>query len=293
MRFLVSMIMVWVVLGAVNGLARDVDEEPRQAGPEVFPPRLSPGPTGNEFVKRTEMMAPQEREDAIYREVMRGNVPDHLKRFIPIFVSHLTAEGRVVNATVYVLPDYLAIGTNDDFVRIPMNFNTARRLAKALGFMLPTRKIVDAIYQQADIRLDPQPLGPGPGMCTSAAYLKHNQRINRQAGDAADAFALLAGHKKDVVISASLAHAPDQIAIYGWHRADDEPIQHLSIAHGANYVDYSHGVRFISETVVVDGTPHSLFDVLETLELAPVLSYDGVYRNLRRIMHRISEPPSI
>ena len=46
---------------------------------------------------------------------------------------------------------------------------------------------------------------------------------------------------------------PGKIAIYGWHRLNGAPIQPLSTVHGACYADYSHGIRLVSETVLVDG----------------------------------------
>lgn len=56
------------------------------------------------------------------------------------------------------MPDYLAIGSNDDFVRIPMDPKTAQKIADQTGTSLPTTKMVDDIYKQADTRLTPQPL---------------------------------------------------------------------------------------------------------------------------------------
>jgi hypothetical protein len=56
---------------------------------------------------------------------------------------------------------------------------------------------------------------------------------------------LLAGHKKDLVLTRKLATRPNRVAIYGWHQLSGEPIQPVSTVHVAEYADYSHGVRLI------------------------------------------------
>ena len=86
---------------------------------------------------------------------------------------------------------------------------------------------------------------------------------------------LTAGHMKDLVISTRLWSQPGRVAIYGWHRAADAPIQPLSTVHGARYADYSHGVRLVSQRVFVNGEPRSLFDVLADRRLSRLLSDEG------------------
>jgi hypothetical protein len=91
---------------------------------------------------------------------------------------------------------------------------------------------------------------------------------------------LVSGHKKDVVITNRLAMRPGQIAIYGWHRAKGAPIQPLSTVHGAGYADYSHGIRLISETAIIDGKLRYMDDILQDSLLANVLSDEGAIRIL-------------
>jgi hypothetical protein len=47
------------------------------------------------------------------------------------------------------MPKYLAVGPERDFRRITMNLYTARAVADRFQFTLPTRKMVDAIYDHA------------------------------------------------------------------------------------------------------------------------------------------------
>ena len=87
------------------------------------------------------------------------------------------------------------------------------------------------------------------------------------------------------MLSNRLRQLPGRVAIYGWHWAPGHPIQPLSTVHGAQYVDYSHGVRLVSTTVVVDSRPRSIYDVLQDSQLAPVLSREGVTRDPWALMH--------
>ena len=84
--------------------------------------------------------------------------------------------GRLVRATIFVTPDYLAIGSQSDFIRMPMNYHTASRVASQFGFILPTRRMVDAIYNQSEDHFTPQPLPPGPQMRSTAYYQRHNRK---------------------------------------------------------------------------------------------------------------------
>ena len=59
-----------------------------------------------------------------------------------------------------------------------------------------------------------------------------------------------------------LAVAPGRLYIYGWHYPDGHAIQPLSGAHGAGYVDYSHGARLVRDEVLVDGRICSLSRLL-------------------------------
>jgi hypothetical protein len=183
----------------------------------------------------------------------------------------------MLSATVFVMPDYLAIGADDDFLRIPMNLETATTIAAQFGFILPTRRVVDAITAQAEHHLQPQPLPPGPQMTSTEYYRRHNELIEAQARTlGVTRGTLVAGHKKDVVISNRLARTPGRIAIYGWHRPGGAPIQPLSTVHGACYEDYSHGIRLMSDMAWQEGTFRPIREILQDPAAVAVLSDEGV-----------------
>jgi len=241
--------------------------------------RPQQSPQGSTFVKKTFTMSESEREEAIYQAVTSGNIPKFLRQLKPVVVRGKSLSGKSLSGTIYVMPDYLAIGSEQDFVRMPMNPITAQRIANHMGMFLPTTKIVDDIYRNADVKMSPAPLPPGKQMTTSAYYYKHNQKVEGQRRGKLGA--LTAGHKKDVVITNQLDRRPGRVAIYGWHRTSGIPIQPLSLVHHDKYADYSHGIRLIGSVMKIGGKDHKVYDVMQNPELAPLLSSEGAIRSPR------------
>ena len=97
-------------------------------------------------------MDDQHREQAILSEILAGNVPGFLRRLVPVELAYQSGRHTTLTATIFVMPEYLAIGSDDDFLRIPTNLETASLVAARFGFVLPTTKMVDAIYEQAAFR---------------------------------------------------------------------------------------------------------------------------------------------
>lgn len=100
------------------------------------------------------------------------------------------------------------------------------------------------------------------------------------AGRGAEHGLLTAGHQKDLVISNRLTQHPDRVAIYGWHHQNGKPIQGLSTVHENSYADYSHGVRLVGGTMLVDGQERPVSEVLQTA-LAGLISNEGALRDPR------------
>jgi hypothetical protein len=189
-----------------------------------------------------------------------------------------------------VIPDYLSVGSDKDFVRMPMNLRSSTRIAREFGFVLPTDKIVDAVHSQAAYQFRPQPLKAGPRMVLPDYFRMHDTRIREQGlKDGAPTDGLVAGHKKDVVLTNRLNLRRGRIAIYGWHYRDGTPIQPLSTAHHAGYADYSHGIRLVSQFISIEGRRHSIYDVLRDERRAELLNgADGAILNVDTLMGRIS-----
>lgn len=192
---------------------------------------------------------------------------------VPVKVTHGDLVGEI-----YVASDYFSLGAEDDFLRMPLLPETAQRIADANGWTLPTPKIVDAIWRGAGIRMPPMTTTPDAGMVTLRRFAEHNQRIQRALEANYPGMwpgRLIAGHKKDVVLTNELTRG--RVAIYGWHRPDGSVIQGLNAhAHSDRYVDYSHGVRFVDGMMRVNGASMSLTSVFASPELAPLVSREGV-----------------
>ena len=268
-----------VVAGAGWLIAAESPSRPMPA----IPPRPDGAITGTEFARRTTGIPGVERQKAALEQLGLGNMPERLRHLESVRLT--SAAGAEV--VIWVMPDYLAIGSDTDSLRIPLTYPSAVNIARRLGFVLPTRKMVDAIYEQADVRLKPEPMPPGPRMRSSAYYLQHQQTIEAQlAGRGGDG--LISGHKKDIVLTKRLRSKQDRIAIYGWHRDEDRPIQPLSTVHGARYADYSHGLRLVWATASVGGTERPVLELLADPELASAMTYEGEIRNPGELM---SWPP--
>jgi hypothetical protein len=180
----------------------------------------------------------------------------------------------VENAAYEVMPDYLAIGNDTDFVRMPMTPQSATQIATAFGCTLPTRKMVNDIYAAAEVKLEPKPQTKDRE--TVETFVRFNDIIEQQrAGAGKPLGQLVAGHKKDVVLTNRLKEKPNKVAIYGWHKPDGQPIQPLYVGHADYYVDYSHGIRLVKQTMTVDGKPKQIADVLRDAELSKLVSDEG------------------
>ena len=171
-----------------------------------------------------------------------------------------------------MLPDYLAIGSDDDFVRMPMTPQTAQKIADLFGCVLPTRKLVDAIDAAAVVKLAPHPMTEAREAV--ATFVEHNQIIEEQRGEQ-KLGRLITGIKKDIVLTPRIFEKPQRLAIYGWRQLNGQPIQPLTIVHWNQYVDYSHGVRLIRDTIEVDGKPLKIADLLSDPERCGLVSDEG------------------
>ncbi len=231
---------------------------------------------GSEFARTISSMDGSMREQAILTQLIEGNLPDFLRRLKPVRLSRRLKDGRRITVSIFVMPDYLAVGSDSDYLLIPMTLPTATQIALRFGFVLPTKKMVDAIFRQSAFHFKPEPLAPCPQMTSTAYYVKHDERIKEQRQALENSLGdLVSGHKKDVILTNRLVQAVGKIAIYGWHRLSGVPIQPLSTVHQASYADYSHGIRLVSEIVLMEGKPRSIYGVLQDPELTNVLSDEG------------------
>ena len=217
--------------------------------------------TGTQFYKTVAGITREERESRAVSEILQGNMPVFLKKMCRINVSLFdSVHQKTIHAHYFVTPDYLSIGSNTDFARIPLTPMSAQHIADSLHCFLPTRKIVNDIYNQAKIKLEPQPMyafrDSAPTFFHHHLIIEGQRRLQK---------GLIAGIKKDVVISDKISRdaKPNRVAIYGWHKLDGKPIQPLYTGHVNWYVDYSHGIRLVHRTIYVEGKAMDYVAVLQ------------------------------
>lgn len=256
-------------------------EKPRPSGSRhshssTESPRIPERPAGAlggvAFMKKIAGMSLDDREAAAFQEISGGNLPQFLRRFKPVTITAVAPTGEKISGVLAVMPDYLAVGGDDDFVRLPLTPQTAQRIADRFGCVLPTRKIVDAIDHEAEVRLAPRPLTEDRQ--SVATFLRHHriiesQRAGRPLGP------LVTGVKKDVVLSPRIFERPNRLALYGWRKLDGRPIQDLTIVHTDRYVDYSHGVRLVSEVIEIAGRKERISELLKDKTRCAIVSDEG------------------
>ena len=282
-------VLIISVLSAGPCRAQNTESCSEDLAREV-PARHAGAPDGSEFVHRLAGLTDDEREAAIQEALLSGNLPSFLRRLRAVLLKTPATENAGTQIVVCVTPDYLAVGSDRNYFLTPMRLQTALAVARRFRFLLPTAKMVDAIYAQAGIHLAPRPLPAGDTMRTTAYYWEHNQLVHLQRADVgSDPGDLIAGDKKDLVLTNRLWNFPDRVAIYGWHRPDGNPIQPLSTVHGWRYADYSHGVRLVSDTAYVNGQPKPLLDLLQDPAMAALLSTEGQLRDARGLISMLGK----
>ena len=202
---------------------------------------------------------------------------------LPAFLGHLKSIAVVSDkhTLVYrVMPDYLCLGEDTDYIHIPMTPTAAIGWMHKHNFSLPTKTMVDQIYKQSEVKIKP--------ITWNAMYDKAVQKYNRDSTHAyieqskriQGLFAAtnkplgtsIAGHKKDVVLSNALLKHKKNVAIYGWYNKDGTVIQDLNASsHSVNYVDYSHGLRMVSNVCVLDGVETTLQAIWDDPELCKLI----------------------
>lgn len=238
----------------------------------------------------------QDREDAIVMAAQGGNVPYFNRHWVEVPVV-----GGGMTGTIFVTPDYFSIGTDEDFVRMPMAPATAEAIGSLIGGRLPTRKLVKDVHRAASQKLVAQPWGPpyDASMMSTGRFVAHNRKVQQQFFSKGFQLGpLTSGHKKDVVVSPRMD--PAHVCIYGWFKNDsvDSAIQGPGPNcrdHVAKYADYSHGIRFVKDTMIAAGKEMLVDDVMRDPELYKLVSDEGVFKGPTRYTKQPgpkTEPPT-
>lgn len=234
--------------------------------------------------------SPEQREEMIWAEIERGNHPSFARAFAPVTLS----DGKGRTATFQVTVDCFAVGTEDDWLRVPLSAYMAQKLADRFECALPTNKIVFEAYRQAKIPLvahllECQAVGGGRWQRSTFACRLHDDILQgrvpcKRGQPLPEAFGrldprlgghdgrcslpagphpgvLVAGHLKEVVINGE--DLSKTLGFAGFFPANRRPLQSgVGGPHGPGYADYSHGVRLVARHVELDGRTVDYEDVV-------------------------------
>lgn len=281
-----------VLLVVTTGLLLACDPGPDPGAPVLdLPPRPADAPGGDQIVEELQGLDVEAREDRVFAEVARGNIPGWLRQLervevtmeVPVEVAGPgtgETEGdatRTRRLTFWAMPDYLSIGSDDDFFYVPLSPRTALRIAELTGASLPTPWLVDAIWMEARVRLIPIRFRPDEHMGSLRYFNRHNhvvQAQRRQHG--ARPGQLVAGHKLDVVRLSPAPGPPADspaVGLYGWHLSDGAPIQPVHPVDPATPPHFSMGLRLVDRRILLDGIEVDVEDALRDPDLAGLLAY--------------------
>lgn len=294
----------------------------------IIPPRQSGMQSGTQIAQElqriignvsTQSEAETQRrrvlaEEYIYQQFRVGNVPDFMRpQNYQAITFERTIGTRKVRATVRICPDYLAIGSNDDHIRVPLSAPVAQRIADRYDLSLPTGLIVDALDAEArrtggyiDFYAAPtlaqgvtnpktsQPVARGEGgkpwnprqhgayegrwMLSGEFIVEQNRLITTAIARAGNPQGIRSGHKKDVIYDPfnyvrSNEGGGQCVVIY--HR----PFQGLSYTHTVSYPgDYSHGIRYLDSNVSLEITEQNGRVTRDTRSFASILNDPDLYR---------------
>lgn len=227
---------------------------------EISVPKIANKFSGSVFYQQVLRFQWQKRDSFAVAEILKGSVPNFLKKFVAVKSFYTDTLGNQHSAIFFASVDYVSIGNNQDWARVPLTPMAAQKIADSFHCFLPTKKMVDLIYQQAKIKLQPMPMYIYRD--SSITMWQHHLIIEGQRNNKKG---LIGGIKKDVILSAKIFDNTNtnKVAIYGWHELNEIPIQPVYTKHANWYVDYSHGIRLIHETIIVDGKKMLYTDVLK------------------------------
>lgn len=209
-----------------------------------------------------------------------------MRTFWVIDCPFLDTHGAQHSLKIQVLPDYLTIGTDSDRFRVSLNPLSHQKVADAWHCVLPTYHLVDEIWHAA-AKVPAQPWGPpyDASMMSTDRLAAQNAKIEAtMLSLGIDPTHLVAGHKKDVILTIQLATHPKSVSIYGWMEANGHVIQGLPLfmGHENTYADYAHGNRLVSRECVLDGQMDDLGRIMQDPVLCVGVSREGVLPFIRQ-----------
>ena len=203
----------------------------------------------------------REREALILGAVARGALD-------PPEWTTITANYKGRRAKIQVTTDALTILG----VRFDVTAEGAQRIADQLNAVLPTPRILQLIWEQADIRLDPCKMPADAQMASTARMIEHSECVDQRI---AGRTGLVANEGKHWVLTNRIAGKENLAANYGWFVKGRRPVQTVGLHHDTAHTDYSQIVRLVKPIINVDGRDVDIRHVGRSPELWGLVSDEG------------------
>lgn len=219
----------------------------------------------------------KQREDLIVAAVAQGALD-------PPEWTTITSYYQGRRAEIDVTKDALTILG----VRFDVTAEGAQRIADQLHAILPTPRVLQLIWEQADVRLKPCTLPADAAMASTARMIEHSSCVDRRI---AGRKGLVANVGKYWVLTNRLAEKRNVAANYGWFVKGQRPIQTVGTRHDTAHTDYSQVLRLIKPTIRVDGREVDIRQVGRSPELWGLVSDEGPLFVWRASKHGAAPSP--
>lgn len=193
------------------------------------------------------------------------------------------------HATFYVCDDALHVDLEDGSRYRPMASATLVQKCADLipGTMLPTAKIMDLSYLQADVVLDATVLPAGPDMDTATRSKFYNVNFEKKR---AKKTGLIRDCGKAWILHNNLGNKIDLAINYGFY--DKKAIyknpqgikvwQNIGTRHNRYHEDYSQVLILMLDQCELNGNLVNISDLAKDPELSYLLNYEGKLKYLRQ-----------
>ena len=248
-------------------------------------PALLPG---SEWLIRYADLDPDDesvRHRLVLEQVALGNMPDTWDDWVTVTVKG--RRGTVVDFEVS--PHGLRIGTNADWVEVPLDGPHSAAAAEILGYQLCTAWMVEQIYNQArkhggmvhyfaaaeiadSLRLlDWKHDAPDGEMMKSPEFFQQRSTLLQDwlNEHAIEPDTLISGYFKTVVPPIDGLTRNGGLEMVGGHTEQGRKIQSLSGGfHPRSFFDYSHNIRLAKDSIRVQGRAMALREFWSSVKYA-------------------------
>jgi len=201
------------------------------------------------------------REDLIVQAVARG-------AFDPPEWTTITSNYKGRRAQIQVSSDALTILG----VRFVVTAEGAQRIADQLHAILPTPRILQLVWEQAPVRINPCTLPADEKMASTARMIQHSECVDQRIAGRAG---MVANEGKHWVLTNRIAGKDNLAANYGWFVRGRRPVQTVGTRHDTAHTDYSQILRLVKPIINVDGRDIDIRHVGRSPELWGLVSDEG------------------